>query len=96
MLRLPCLPLRRATLAVALFIGLGVALAATPAIACGNPGERACCFGETGYACVSGAIYVPQANSGLCGGFDEELRACRDRLEAHLDRLGVGLDMFQQ
>lgn len=52
-----------------LLVAFGIAIAAEPADACGNPGERACCVGE-GAACVSGAIFVPQANSGLCGGFN--------------------------
>jgi len=38
---------------------------------CGNDGQRACCLGETAFgACVAGTVYVPQANSGLCGGFN--------------------------
>jgi hypothetical protein len=57
----------RAFFAVSALI-VAVAVAPSTAVACGNPGERACCLGE-GAACVSGAIYVPQSNSGLCGGF---------------------------
>jgi microsomal dipeptidase-like Zn-dependent dipeptidase len=62
-------PIRVVMFVASLLLALGIALAAAPAEACGNPGERACCLGE-GAACVSGAVYVPQANSGLCGGFN--------------------------
>jgi len=66
----------RANAFLALILGvlLSSALFAQTATAadCGSPGERACCLLEppTNGGCESGAIEVPQANSGRCSGFN--------------------------
>lgn len=56
--------LRPAVLALSILAGLGAVLMALPAAACGNPGERACCFLEQDYTCVPGAIEVPGCSGG--------------------------------
>jgi microsomal dipeptidase-like Zn-dependent dipeptidase len=61
-------------LARALLAALAIALAPAAAQAfCGQAGQRACCVGENGYAlggCSASAVTVPQANAGLCSGFN--------------------------
>ena len=38
---------------------------------CGGDGARACCLGEANFgACRAGLAEIPNANSGLCGGFN--------------------------
>ncbi|RIL06395.1 MAG: hypothetical protein DCC71_07020, partial [Proteobacteria bacterium] len=50
---------------------VAVAPSEAAAQACGNPGQRACCLGETGYACAGGAIEVPGCSGACtCGGFN--------------------------
>ena len=50
----------------------GALLAPGEALAqCGNAGQRACCLGETGFACVASAVEVPGCSgSCTCGGFN--------------------------
>ncbi len=63
---------RGALVVLAAGLVLSVVLAPIDALAqCGNPGQRACCLGETGFACVSSAIEVPGCSgSCTCGGFN--------------------------